>query len=166
MFPMVIASAAALLLSFSAIFSASEAGLFSFPRERMWHYGQSSSVVDKWGYRLLANGQRLLLPMLLGNTFVDTPLDGPIHSFTHSSAIPGFNGLEPQERLRDWLPCSLLEKASEVSTLNGLSVNYLGRIPGTGESFAVGGVSFYIVEAGPTAAKRVRITKRGREDER
>jgi putative hemolysin len=73
------------------------------------------------------------------------------------------NGLDHLESLLDWLPGSLLENTGEVRTLNGLLVNYLGHIPQTGDSFAVGDVTFYIIDADQTVVRKVRITKRGRD---
>ncbi len=73
------------------------------------------------------------------------------------------DGLEHLETLGDWVPREMLEAVGEVRTLNGLLVNYLGRIPEKGEAFAVGEVTFYIMEVGATAIRRVRISRRGRE---
>lgn len=49
-------------------------------------------------------------------------------------------------------------------TVNGVLTNYLGRIPKTGEAFAVGCTKFYIISAGPTKIDRVLIQKDGNDD--
>lgn len=49
-------------------------------------------------------------------------------------------------------------------TVNGVLTNYLGRIPKTGEAFAVGGTKFYIIAAGPTKIERILIQKDGNDD--
>lgn len=49
-------------------------------------------------------------------------------------------------------------------TVNGVLTNYLGRIPKTGEAFAVGSTKFYIISAGPTKIDRVLIQKDGNDD--
>ncbi len=79
-------------LAASAFFSASETSLFSIPRERIAVYRSSPSRVRQWVYRLLSNGQRTLLMILLGNLFVNITLAGLIHSLI-LIFIPGSPGL-------------------------------------------------------------------------
>lgn len=78
--PLLIAALTVLFLFFSAAFSGSETALFSIPRERLWQYEKSLSRVDRWVFRLLADGQRTLLLILLGNIFVNITIVSLIHS--------------------------------------------------------------------------------------
>lgn len=71
----------AVLLTFSFFFSASETALFSIPRERTVLFRQSKSRVRKVVYELISNGQRTLLMILIGNSFVNIALPGFIDAF-------------------------------------------------------------------------------------
>jgi len=61
--------------------------------------------------------------------------------------------------LRKYLPESFIGEYSESRTVNGLLTNYLGRIPKTGEMFAVLDCKFYIVSASLTKIEQVLIQK-------
>lgn len=65
----------------SAFFSASETALFSIPRERITFFQQAQQRPRQWVFRLLKDGQRTLLMILLGNIFVNITLAGLIHTF-------------------------------------------------------------------------------------
>jgi len=70
-----------------------------------------------------------------------------------------FPGLQEIEGMAEWLPETLTETYSDVRTLNGLLTRYLGRIPKTGERFAVDGWNFYIMSSGVTKIESVLIRK-------
>ncbi|MDR0305341.1 MAG: CNNM domain-containing protein [Chitinispirillales bacterium] len=74
-----------------------------------------------------------------------------------------FSGLQEIESMREWLPKTLAAEALNVRTLNGLLTRHLGRIPKTGERFAVDGWDFYIMSSGLTKIESVLIRK---EDQR
>ena len=70
-----------------------------------------------------------------------------------------FSGLQEIEEMAEWLPDALITASSDVRTLNGLLTRYLGRIPKTGERFAVDGWNFYIMSSGLTKIESVLIRK-------
>jgi CBS domain containing-hemolysin-like protein len=70
-----------------------------------------------------------------------------------------FSGLQEIEEMAEWLPETLIAASSDVRTLNGLLTRYLGRIPKTGERFAVDGWNFYIMSSGLTKIESVLIRK-------
>jgi len=72
---------ASVLLACSFFFSASETALFSIRRERAVLFRQSKSRSRKIVYELISNGQRTLLMILIGNTFVNIALPGFIDAF-------------------------------------------------------------------------------------
>ncbi|MDR2728907.1 MAG: CNNM domain-containing protein [Chitinispirillales bacterium] len=70
-----------------------------------------------------------------------------------------FSGLQEIEGMPEWLPDTLINAFSDVRTLNGVLTRYLGRIPKTGERFAVDGWNFYIMSSGLTKIESVLIRK-------
>ena len=70
-----------------------------------------------------------------------------------------FSGLQEIEGMAEWLPETLVNAFSDVRTLNGLLTRHLGRIPKTGERFAVDGWNFYIMSSGLTKIESVLIRK-------
>ncbi len=74
-----------------------------------------------------------------------------------------FSGLEEIEAMEDWITPELESYTEEVRTLNGILTRYLGRIPKTGEQFAIGGFNFYIIKSGLTRIESVLI-KRGSKE--
>jgi putative hemolysin len=58
-----------------------------------------------------------------------------------------------------YFPKNLLKQISNFRTVNGLLTNYLGRIPKTGEAFAIGECKFYIISSTPTKIDQVHIQK-------
>lgn len=71
-----------------------------------------------------------------------------------------FSGVHEIEDIDDWIPDSLKTISSEIRTINGLITNYLGRIPKTGDRFAIDGWNFYIIGANPTRIDSILIHKR------
>lgn len=82
-------------------------------------------------------------------------------SDTHGIVSQEFDGLTELETMKDWIPPSLVERAKSVRTLNGLISLYLGRIPKTGERFAIDGWNFYIIRSKLNSIKSVLIKKKG-----
>jgi putative hemolysin len=58
-----------------------------------------------------------------------------------------------------YLPQTFIHEYSDSRTVNGVLTNYLGRIPKTGEMFALFDCKFYIVSASPTKIEQVLIQK-------
>ncbi len=69
-----------LLLFLSAFFSASETALFSIPRERILGYKDSPKLSGRYIYKLLTDGQRTLMVILVGNLAVNITVVGTINS--------------------------------------------------------------------------------------
>ncbi len=72
-----------------------------------------------------------------------------------------FDGLTELTVLKDWIPPSLEKQSESVRTLNGLLSAYLGRIPKTGEKFAIDGWNFYIIKSKLNCIESVLIKKKG-----
>lgn len=72
-----------------------------------------------------------------------------------------FNGMVELETIKDWIPPSLSNQAKSSRTLNGLISTYLGRIPKTGERFAIDGWNFYIIKSKLNSIESVLIRKEG-----
>ncbi|MDG5816283.1 CNNM domain-containing protein [Chitinispirillales bacterium ANBcel5] len=70
-----------LFIVLSAFFSASETALFSIPRERILSFQTHEKRSYNLVYSLLLDGQRTLLLILLGNTFVNITLAGIVYSW-------------------------------------------------------------------------------------
>ncbi|MFP4680212.1 MAG: CNNM domain-containing protein [Chitinispirillaceae bacterium] len=81
----------------------------------------------------------------------------PLHE--NGTRTKVFSGLQDTENLGDWLPPELAEMSEDVATLNGVLTRFLGRIPKTGDRFAIGGWNFYIIKSGPTKVETVLIRK-------
>lgn len=64
-----------------------------------------------------------------------------------------------------YLPQNLVNQISNYRTVNGLLTNYLGRIPKTGETFAIGECKFYILSSTPTKIDQVLIQKGENNDD-
>lgn len=75
-----IAALTVLFLFLSAFFSASETALFSIPRERVPAYRRSRTRRRRWVARLLGDGQKTLILILLGNLFVNVTVVGLVHA--------------------------------------------------------------------------------------
>ena len=75
-----------------------------------------------------------------------------------------FPGIQDIQTLNAWLPPSLLSFNCEARTLNGLLTKYLGRIPVTGERFAIDEWNFYIILSSPTKIESILIRKRNDYD--
>lgn len=87
----------------------------------------------------------------------------PVKSHTQSVGVV-LNGSDDCSVLSTLLPGVLQLEQGQWRTVNGVLTNYLGRIPKTGETFAVGDSKFYIISAGPTRIDRVLIQKDGNDD--
>lgn len=72
-----------------------------------------------------------------------------------------FKGIVELETIKNWIPPSLVEQAKYSRTLNGLISTYLGRIPKTGETFAIDGWNFYIIKSKLNSIESVLIKKEG-----
>lgn len=70
-------------------------------------------------------------------------------------------GIVELETIKDWIPPSLVEQAKSSRTMNGLISTYLGRIPKTGETFAIDGWKFYIIRSKLNSIESVLIKKEG-----
>jgi CBS domain containing-hemolysin-like protein len=68
------------------------------------------------------------------------------------------------DSITGYLPKNLLNQTSNYRTVNGLLTNYLGRIPKTGETFAIGECKFYILSSTPTKIDQVLIQKGDNND--
>ena len=68
-----------IFLLLSSFFSSSETALFSIPRERLSFYQQSNKKSYQWVYKLLRDGQRTLLCILLGNLVVNVTVVGFVY---------------------------------------------------------------------------------------
>jgi CBS domain containing-hemolysin-like protein len=68
------------------------------------------------------------------------------------------------DSITGYLPQNLLNQTSNYRTVNGLLTNYLGRIPKTGETFAIGECKFYILSSTPTKIDQVLIQKGDNND--
>lgn len=79
--PAILLGTIVIFMMVSAFFSASETALFSIPRERIIFFQQAQLRSRQWVFRLLKNGQRTLLMILMGNIFVNITLAGLIHTF-------------------------------------------------------------------------------------
>ena len=75
-----------------------------------------------------------------------------------------FPGIQDIQTLNAWLPPSLLSFNCDARTLNGLITKYLGRIPVTGERFAIDEWNFYIILSSPTKIESILIRKRNGYD--
>jgi putative hemolysin len=71
-----------------------------------------------------------------------------------------FDALAELEAIADWIPPSVRHLTREARTLNGLITNYLGKIPKTGEKFAIDMWTFYIIKARSNRIDKVLIKKR------
>lgn len=67
-------------LGVSAFFSGSETALFSIPKERLLFFEKNPKKSFYNVYQLLNDGQRTMLMILLGNTFVNITLTGLMYS--------------------------------------------------------------------------------------
>jgi putative hemolysin len=76
-----------------------------------------------------------------------------------SSASITLRGSQGVEEVLDFLPDVLKAHSGEFRTLNGVLSNYLGRIPKSGEAFAIGAFKFYIISSIPTRIEMVLIQK-------
>jgi len=72
-----------------------------------------------------------------------------------------FDGFTELSTMPEWIPPSLVEQVKSVRTLNGLISLYLGKIPKTGERFAIDEWKFYIIKSKLTCIESVLIIKRG-----
>lgn len=72
--------AAIIFLGVSAFFSASETALFSIPKERVAFFEENPKKSYHNVFLLLHDGQRTMLLILLGNTFVNITLTGLMYS--------------------------------------------------------------------------------------
>ncbi len=72
-----------------------------------------------------------------------------------------FDGFTELITMQDWIPPSQVERARAVRTLNGFISLYLGKIPKTGERFAIDGWKFYIIRSKLNYVESVLITKKG-----
>ena len=70
-----------------------------------------------------------------------------------------FDGGESLWRIGEWIPPSLEKNVLKFKTLNGLLVDYLGKIQVTGEIFAIDGWMFYIIHSDSKTVKSVKIEK-------
>ncbi len=70
-------------LGVSAFFSASETALFSIPRERLLFFEGNTKKSFHNVFLLLKDGQRTMLLILLGNTFVNITLTGLVYSLVN-----------------------------------------------------------------------------------
>jgi len=70
-----------------------------------------------------------------------------------------FSGLQDVESIEDWLPSVLKPLFEDSRTLNGVLTRYLGKIPKSGDRFAINGWNFYIIEAQPTKIESVLIRR-------
>jgi putative hemolysin len=70
-----------------------------------------------------------------------------------------FSGLQDVEKIEDWLPAALKSLTKDSRTLNGVITRYLGKIPKTGDRFAINGWNFYIMDANPTKIESVLIRR-------
>ncbi len=75
--------AAIIFLGVSAFFSASETALFSIPKERVAFFEGNSKKSYHNVFQLLHDGQRTMLLILLGNTFVNITLTGLMYSLVN-----------------------------------------------------------------------------------
>lgn len=72
-----------IFLGVSAFFSASETALFSIPKERVSFFEGNSKKTFHKVFQLLHDGQRTMLLILLGNTFVNITLTGLMYSLVN-----------------------------------------------------------------------------------
>lgn len=72
-----------------------------------------------------------------------------------------FDGFTELRIMKEWIPPSLHKYGNMVRTLNGLILMHLGKIPKTGERFAIDGWNFYIIRAQANYIESILITKRG-----
>ena len=79
-------------------------------------------------------------------------------SRTHMKSIT-LRGSMELEPVVGYFPQILLNQISNFRTVNGLITNYLGRIPKTGETFAIGECKFYILSSTPTKIDQILIQK-------
>lgn len=70
-----------------------------------------------------------------------------------------FSGAQELHSIIDLIPDELRKYGNEYRTVNGVLTNYLGRIPRTGETFAIGDFNFYIISSSPTRIESVLIQK-------
>jgi len=70
-------------LGVSAFFSASETALFSIPKERVSFFEDNPKKSFHTVFQLLHDGQRTMLLILLGNTFVNITLTGLMYSLVN-----------------------------------------------------------------------------------
>lgn len=68
-------------------------------------------------------------------------------------------GLDQISDILNWIPQSLQEEALKYKTLNGLITGYLGRIPESGERFAIDDRIFYIISSNKRIIETIRIVK-------
>lgn len=73
--------------------------------------------------------------------------------------VGDFKGLEQLEDISQWIPPSLKEESFKYKTLNGLITGHLGRIPLTGERFAIDDYIFYIISSSKRMIDSIRIVK-------
>ena len=115
-------------------------------------------LLDEYGdFSGLFSAQRAIDSMFM-HLFSD-----PEKSHTHSVGVV-LKGSDDCSVLNPFLSGASQLELGPWRTVNGVLTNYLGRIPKTGETFAVGDSKFYIISAGPTKIDRVLIQKEGNDD--
>ena len=82
-------------------------------------------------------------------------------SFDQGVISKEFDGMVELGKIKNWIPPSLSNQAKSSRTLNGLISTYLGRIPKTGEIFAIDGWNFYIIKSKSNSIESVLIRKEG-----
>jgi putative hemolysin len=90
---------------------------------------------------------------LFGDVFLESTES---RSYVKSITLRGSMELDA---VTGYLPQILVDQISNYRTVNGLLTNFLGRIPKTGETFAIGECKFYILSSTPTKIDQVLIQK-------
>ncbi|MDR0305134.1 MAG: CNNM domain-containing protein [Chitinispirillales bacterium] len=68
-------------------------------------------------------------------------------------------GEESAIKYRDWIAQDMLEKHSEIKTVNGVLCAEFGGIPQTGQTFSENGFVYHIINADKTKINKIKIQK-------
>jgi putative hemolysin len=117
-------------------------------------------VLDEFGSFSGLFSLSIAMNSILGNAF---PSSIPIQTNIKGKTMV-FSGGQEIAEIEAWLPSSLKSGTVEVRTLNGLLTKFLGKIPKTGDRFAIDGWNFYIMAASSTKIESVLIRKRNNDD--
>jgi len=71
-----------------------------------------------------------------------------------------FDALEDPNAVLEWIPPSLRAAALQARTINGLITKHLGKIPKSGETFAIDEWTFYIIKARANRIESVLVKKK------